>query len=132
MLSMRSCPLTITHRRASLSFSCQKVGCPCGGDRCLVRLIPLHQSHNPVPVFHSVFCIHCPDAILSHLSGEIDFQFCSDCIWSVIAPQTALSATCLLQAAVALPLEIPPPLSLLHCEWFYSMYLSSDWHDFLS
>ena len=39
--------------------------------------------------------------------------------------QTALSTTCLLQAAVVLPLEIPPPLSLMYCEWFYSMYLFS-------
>ena len=45
--------MTLTWKSARIrleeSFSCQKIGCPCGGDRCLVELIPLRRGHHPVP-----------------------------------------------------------------------------------
>ena len=33
-------------------------------------------------LFHTVFCIHFPESIVSHLSGAANFQFCFDCVCS--------------------------------------------------
>ena len=68
----RLVPQPIAHRLASFSFSCHKVGCPCGGDRsrCFMRLIPFHQSHHPVP-HRFPRLIHCPDVIKMSVSAVL-------------------------------------------------------------
>ncbi len=48
--SMRSsCPLTSHLQSCVPPLIFQKVRCPCGGDQCLMRLIPIHHIYPHVP-----------------------------------------------------------------------------------
>ncbi len=74
-------------------------------------------------LFHADFCIHCPDATVSHFTGRL--------VLSDLLPKTrvevwtTLSATCPLLSTADLPSRaLPPPFSL-HFVSSYSKCLSS-------
>jgi hypothetical protein len=96
-------PYPLTNRPPSWdpSFSCQKVSCPCGGDRCLMCLIPLHHIHHPVPHRLLYQMWSYPICLVYQISNSVqtssDLPPCSH-----NTPRTTHSDTYLFQTGVTL------------------------------
>jgi len=101
---------SVTYCLASLTFSCQKVLCPRGDDRCLRGLFPLPRSQSPTcstPLSVSIFQTQSYPICLVRPISSFDHPVTDppQCPHSV--PRIVPSSTCLLKSVSTFEFRSP-------------------------